>query len=251
MRPGCLIPVLALAGVSAHAQYCTGRELDGPYGLQLAGSTTISGTSSPVVGMARIVFGPDRAVSGYSSISFKGLLLGNPVTGNYEVGPDCALSLNLQDDSGAYQHFGGKVTGGGKKAEFHQTDPGTGEQGTIVRASASCNATNLRGGYAFTLAGAPTPVDSLDAATPVSAKGALGRDVKGQLRVTWNPGSPQALSVPATVSVQSDCTVEFEFAPPSGGDPIKLRGILADGGAEILAIETNPGETVAARFTAK
>jgi len=32
---------------------------------------------------------------------------------------------------------------------------------------------------------------------------------------------------------------------------VKLRGVLADGGKEILAIQTDPGESVSARFMAR
>jgi hypothetical protein len=43
--------------------------------------------------------------------------------------------------------------------------------------------------------------------------------------------------------------VEFEFPPVSStGNPVHLRGILVKGGAEILAIETDPGQPATAVF---
>jgi len=58
--------------------------------------TTISGTSDPVVGIARMVFDGDGNISGYSSVNFNGLLLGNPVTGKYEVATDCAMNWSCR-----------------------------------------------------------------------------------------------------------------------------------------------------------
>ena len=250
MRLGWLIPILALGGMAARAQHCTGQEIDGPYVLQLAGVTAISGRQTPAVGLARLVFSDGRNVSGYTSVNFTGYLLGNPTTGAYEIAPDCTLNLNLQDDSGGYQHFRGKVASA-DRVELHQTDPGTGESGVLERVSGSCGETDLRGSYTFTVSGEHTPVDSAEAATPVSLKGLLRRDVKGQLSVTWNPGTAEARIVPARASVQSDCTVELEFAWPSGADTMHLRGMLAQGGGEIPAIDTDPGETISARFGAR
>jgi hypothetical protein len=50
-----------------------------------------------------------------------------------------------------------------------------------------------------------------------------------------------------TFKVDSDCVVHIEL---DDGE-ITLRGILVNKGAEILAIEIDPGKTMAARFTAQ
>jgi hypothetical protein len=50
-----------------------------------------------------------------------------------------------------------------------------------------------------------------------------------------------------TFTVDSDCVVHIEFVD----EGIKLRGILVNKGAEILAIQIDPGKTVSARFTAQ
>ena len=52
--------------------------------------------------------------------------------------------------------------------------------------------------------------------------------------------------------VQSDCIVNFEFTPDdSAARSMKLRGIVVSAGKEILAIQTDPGQSVAARFIAR
>ena len=250
MRWSRLLLLSVLMGVSARAQYCEGREVSGPYGIQFSGDTAISKKRAPVAGMGRIVFAGDRTVNGYSTVEFDGLLLGNPVTGTYSLAHDCTLSLDLQDDSGAFQHFRGRVTDGGRLADLRHIDPGTGEQALLVRSAATCDARDLRAAYTLAVAGAHTPVDMPNAVTSVSAKGTFRRDYRGVLSVAWNPGTPQSRVVPAAANVQSDCVVEFEFDSPAGNH-WKLRGILVNHGAEILSLVTNPGEAITVRFTAR
>ena len=73
--------LLVLLSVAAHAADVCGRDdLYGPYGFQFSGTTTISGSETPVAGIGRIEFGGDGAVSGISSVNFNGWYLGNPVT---------------------------------------------------------------------------------------------------------------------------------------------------------------------------
>lgn len=90
------------------ADVCSITELQGPYGIQLSGTSSISGTPTQVVGVARVVFAGDGVLSGYSSVSFNGLLLGNPVSGTYEVKTDCSMTYSLQDDSA---HFSTSAAG--------------------------------------------------------------------------------------------------------------------------------------------
>ena len=53
-----------------------------------------------------------------------------------------------------------------------------------------------------------------------------------------------------TIVIDSDCIAQLTLALPSG-DTVALRGVLVDGGKRILAIETDPGTTVTATFTAR
>ncbi len=215
------------ASITQAANVCAESEVLGPYGAQTSGVTKIAaGVPKPAVSLARLVFSADKTVSGYSSVNFDGLLLGNPVTGTYEVKSDCTMSWSLQDDSGAYQHFSGTVTPGGNRVEFRQTDPDTGQHGIMERTSDSCTDADFRPRYSFTLSGGST-------------KRVLNAAPDGTF--TTSDGSS------GTFKVDSDCVVHIEF---DDGE-IKLRGILVNKGAEILAIQIDPGKTVAARFTAQ
>jgi hypothetical protein len=241
--------------VAAHAADVCGRnDLYGPYGFEFSGTTTISGSETPVAGVGRIEFGDDGAVSGISSVNFNGLYLGNPVTGTYEFNTDCRMSMSLQDDSGAFQHFSGTVTPGGKKVAFHQTDPGTGERGIMLRTSESCTDTDFRPSYAFTMSGVYTPLAPDGASGPISAAGAINVTSSGSLTLTRRLRSTD-VTASGTFNVESGCFVNLEFTLPEGDGqpaiPMKLRGILVDEGKQILAISSDPAETLSARFTAR
>jgi hypothetical protein len=230
-----LIFLLALsASVTQAANVCSETEVQGPYGALLSGVTRIAGTPKPAVSLARLVFNPDKTVSGYSSVSFDGLLLGNPVTGTFEIKSDCTMTWSLQDDSGAFQHFSGTVTPGGSNVEFRQTDPDTGQRGIMERTSDSCTAQDLKPRYAFTMA---------------SAKGTLDVTPDGSFTISSGTieGPPIDLPASGTFTVDSDCIVHIVF----GDGEINLRGVLVNKGAEILAIQIDPGKTVSARFTAR
>src|SRR5689334_13205210 len=86
------------------AQFCKPQDFAGIYGFQLSGSTTISGGTKSVASMGRLEFDGYGGVTGASSVNFDGFLLGNPVTGSYQVRDDCRITWSLQDDSGAFQH---------------------------------------------------------------------------------------------------------------------------------------------------
>jgi len=206
---------------------CRETEVAGPYGAQSSGETTISGTRKPAVTLSRLVFNADKSISGYSSVSFDGLLLGNPVTGTYETKADCSMTWSLQDDSGGYQHFSGSTAQGGNKIEFQQTDPGAGQHGIMARTPDACTAVDVRPQYTFTWG---------------TAKGMLNATADGTITIAGAEIPPSS----GTIQVDSDCVVHLEF-----GEEIKLRGILVSAGAEILAIRIDPGKTTAVRFIAR
>jgi hypothetical protein len=219
----------------AAAQVCDPPKLIGPYGFQLSGITTISGEEKPTTSVGRLVFDGHGGLSGRSSAMFSGYLLGNPVTGSYELKTDCSLTWKLQDDSGNYQNFGGKISSDLLRAQFRQTDPGGPHQGVLQRTPEKCSDQDLRTRYTYTVSGSTTPMIEGEKRRTVSAKGTLDVARNG------------------TFSVDSDCTVTFDLAvlrPDQLLDTIKMRGILVDGGREILAIETDAGAMVAGRFSA-
>jgi len=240
-----LILASALLCLPARAAVAFSEEdLTGPYGLQLSGETTISGTSAPAVVLSSLVFDGDGGVAGYSSVNFNGLLLGNPVTGTYDVQSDCTMTLSLQDDSGAWQHFTGKVTSNG--IDLDQTDPGAGVHGRMLKAADECKVADFRPRYAIALSGASIPLATGGEPRTVSGSGTIS--VTGSGRFQFKIGT---LAGDGTFDVQSDCIVNLELNPArTDAKAISLRGMLVNGAKDILAIETDPGESVAARFHA-
>ena len=200
-----------------------------------------------------MVLAGDGAISGYSTVMFAGLLLGNPVTGTYEARSDCTISWSLQDDSGAFQHFSGVATTDGKRVHFHQTDPGGAQRGTMARTSAGCKASDLRKEYAFTLSGTSIPMAPGGPSSTVAAKGVIKVDENANFKLAL--GGAAAVTTDVTITVDAECIADIELALPAkdGGTttPMKLRGILIDEGKEILAIQTDPGAMVSVTFTAR
>lgn len=245
-----LIPGLALPASAANS--CNPRDLEGTYGFQLTGETRISGEPMPAVSFGRLVFDDSGGVSGTSSAKFAGLLLGNPVTGTYEIRADCTVSWNLQDNSGGHQHFSGVAAPGGDRVRFRQTDAGGLRHGVLVRAAAEgCKVSDLREKYTFTLSGSMVPMTEEGVARKVAAKGVMEQDSNHHFHLTLE-GSP-AYTTDVAITVDSDCTLEQELTLPMDGSAaaVKLRGILVDAGKEILAIQADPGAMVSARFTAR
>jgi hypothetical protein len=230
-----LLPDLAAQG----ADVCNPADLVGPYAFQLTGSTDISGTPQPTASLGRIAFDGRGSLSGTASATFRGLLLGNPVTGSYEAKPDCSVIWKLQDDSGGFQHFSGTFSTDGTGVQFKQTDPGGAQRGIMKRTSDTCSAADLLKKYSFTVSGSTTPMQPGEVKHTVSAKGTLDIAENGSFQV------------------ESDCSVRFGLTLPDRDgraavpSPMAMRGFLVDGGKEILAFQTDPGAMVAARFSAE
>jgi hypothetical protein len=217
----------------AWADVCDPAKVIGAYAFQLSGTTKISGTEKPTASLGRLVFDGKGILSGTASAMYTGLLLGNPVTGTYEAKYDCSLTWKLQDDSGAYQNFSGTVSPDLSRVQFRQTDSGAaGERGTMQKAPDQCTTADLQPKYNYSVSGSTIPMQEGGAPRTVSAKGSL---------------------VVADTSVQIDgnCTLQFDLllrSPEGDLMPMKMRGILVNGGKEILAIETDPGAMVSGRF---
>ena len=253
MRLALLLALISALGLPLCAAVCNPNDLQGPYGFQLSGETTISGESKPVANLGRMVLAGDGAISGYSTVMFAGLLLGNPVTGTYEARSDCTISWSLQDDSGAFQHFSGVATNDGNRVHFHQTDPGGAQRGTMARTSAKCKASDLRKEYAFTLSGTSIPMAPGGASSTVAAKGVIRADENANFKLAL--GGAAVVPTDVTITVDAECIADIELALPAqdGGTttPMKLRGILIDEGKEILSIQTDPGAMVSVTFAAR
>jgi hypothetical protein len=227
--------VLAILPAAQAADVCNPADLIGSYAFQLTGSTDISGTPQPTASLGRLAFDGRGNLSGTASATFRGLLLGNPVTGSYEAKSDCSVTWKLQDDSGAYQNFSGTLSRDGASVRFKQTDPGGAQRGIMRKTPDTCSAKDLRAKYHFTVTGSTTPM----------LPGQTGRTVasEGTVDIAEN-GSFQ---------VESNCSVRFRLSLPGDGQaegpsPIAMRGFLVAGGEEILAFQTDPGAMVSARF---
>jgi hypothetical protein len=238
MRAQWLLLLLLLPDLAAHsADVCNPADLAGPYAFQLTGSTEISGTPKPAVSLGRISFEERGSLSGTASTTFRGLLLGNPVTGSYEAKSDCSVIWKLRDDSGGLQSFLGTLSSDGTSVPFKQTDPGGAQHGIMKKIPGACSAADLPQKYSFTVSGSTTPMLPGQVPHAVSANGTLDIARNGSFQV------------------ESDCSVTFGLTLPRQDgqvdqpSPMNMRGFLVNGGKEILAFQTDPGAMVSARLT--
>jgi hypothetical protein len=214
----------ALLPAAAWGQVCGDNDLSGGYGLQLSGSSTIAGLAKPMAVIGRVVFESGGHISGYSSVNFGGVFVGNPVTGNYTFKSDCSIAFELQDDSGAWQHFRGTLQPGGARGAFHQTDPGTGGRGILQKLPDACSTASLRGSFVVTMG---------------SNKTVTTADGNGNFSQTTGDATNSG-----TYTVDSDCFVQMNFG-------VQLRGIVVNGGKTVLAVQTDPGKVSTATFNAQ
>ena len=240
MRANWLFLFVLLRGSAAQAaDACNPTDLFGPYAFQLTGSTDISGTPKPTASLGLINFDGHGNLSGTASATFRGLLLGNPVTGTYEAKSDCSVTWKLQDDSGAFQNFSGTLSADGTRVQFSQTNPGGAQRGIMKKTPGTCSAADLLKKYSFTVSGSTTPMQPGEVSHTVSAEGTLDTGENGTFRV------------------ESDCSVQFKMTLPgkdgeaADSTPRSMRGFLVNGGKEILAFQTDPGAMVAARFSSE
>ena len=229
----------ALAVPASAADACDPAKLEGAYGFQLSGHTTISGDSKPVVSVGRLVFDGHGVLSGYASVNFAGYFLGNPVTGSYEAHDDCTISWSLQDDSGAFQHFTGKLTPDNSSAEFHQSDAGGAQDGILQKVAAKCSAAAFAQLYSFGIAGDTTPMNPGDVARQISAAGNHG---------TWTqPATSRSPSSAATANGWNHhrgiriALLRSRWRYRRAMMINRQCGILVNGGKQILAMQTDGG----------
>jgi hypothetical protein len=215
--------LLLLLPIVASAQVCDPALFGGVYGLQLSGMTTISGNPQSATSLGRLVFDGHGNITGNSSTMFAGYLQGNPVKGTYELGTDCTLKWKLQDDSGVWQTFSGRLSSDLASGRIQQVGLGAPYGGTLVRAADQCSSQDLRKRYSYRVSGS------------VAAAGTVDIDRNG------------------TFSIDADCTVTFDLLLSAGGERLRslhMRGLLVNAGREILAIEIDPGAMTAAQFNA-
>jgi hypothetical protein len=251
LRYACAIiliwaPVLLAQSPSAQSPgACYPSRLRGAYGFQLTGHITTSGTDKLAAGIGRLEFDGKGTVSGVSSVNFAGYYLGNPVTGTYEASADCSLTFKLQDTSGAWQQFEGKLTPDLLSANFHQTDSGATQTGTLLKVAPACTTAALAPRYSFSLSGNIIPMNPGEMLRSFSLTGTADPDRSGRLKLLVNGTASSG-----TISLDSDCLAQLSLDLPSG-DTVALRGVLVEGGKRILAVQTDPGAAVVATFSAR
>lgn len=250
MRGLLLSIALAWLGLPAMADVCGRADVQGAYGFQLSGTTTI-GTAGPQsqAAIGRLIFDSDRNISGVSSVNLNGYFLGNPVVGTYTFKTDCTLTFQLQDDSGNFQHFAGLARQGGNSVEIHQTDEGAGGRGVMERVPSGCTAQSLQGVYGLALKGSASQfATDQEPGSAFSVSGTVEADGAGGLTLTTASGK-------TTGSYQgdSDCIFELQMGVANGNSAaiIKLRGVLVKGGKLLLAVESDPTHTATAELAAR
>jgi hypothetical protein len=236
----------------AHAAVCDPKAFHGAYGMSLTGATTIGGPTRPVAVVGRLVVEDSGNLSGISSTSFTGLILGNPVMGRYQAHADCSVTWILQDDSGNFQHFAGTMSTDGGHVAFRQTDPGGAGNGTLLRTVNWCSASSLAGTFKFKASGRTVDITSAVDSGPVSLQGVLIADGAGTLSLNSGPGQPVVAA--GSYEVQGDCFVTLVLEMPAGEHKtatMHFRAILVDDGHEVLGIQTDPGTVVSVRLVSK
>lgn len=251
MKLAVLAAVLVIyASTAVSADLCTPTKFQGPFGFQVSGDSTISGEPKPIVGVGRLIFDGTGALTGYSSVNFAGWLLGNPVTGRYEIRTDCSLVFSLQDESGNLQHFRGVVTGDHKSAHFRQTDAGGFEQGILVQTAADCTAGDVRPFYRFTINGFIVDMETGHAAGRVFLTGFadVTSDSSGKLTSGANSDALGRVSF----YLEDGCFVNLELTLPEGSiqNIRRFRAILVNNGTELFGIATDPATAVKLHFAA-
>jgi len=248
--------VLLIASIFAlpatRAAVCEPKDLHGPYGFTLTGNTTIGGPTRPTAVVGRLVFGESGNLSGVSSASFTGLILGNPVTGKYEAHTDCSVQWNLQDDSGAFQHFSGTMSADGGRVSFRQTDQGGAGNGSLVRTMNECSQPSLAGKFNLAASGSTVDLGTAVESLRVSLDGLLIADGAGGLSFAAGPDEPAPVA--GTYDVQHDCFVELSLELAAGEKhkvAMHFRAILVERGREVIGIQTDPGTTVSLRLIAR
>ena len=236
----------------AHAAVCAPKAFQGAYGFSLTGTTTIGGPTRPIAAVGRLVVDDSENLSGISSASFTGLILGNRVTGKYEAHSDCSVTWTLQDDSGNFQHFAGTMSADGGQVTFRQTDPGGAGNGILHRTMDTCSVSSLAGTFKLTVSGRTVDVNTAADSGRVSLQGVLIADGARNLSFASGPDEP-ALAV-GSYEVLDDCFVNLVLELP--GDEHQaaarhFRAILVDNGREVLGIQTDPGTVVALRLVSK
>jgi hypothetical protein len=267
----CLTVASALAltaGVAREAQAqpagrgthraCTNASLRGTFAFTASGVTLMSSpVPTPLLGPfasgGTATFDGRGRFTLTATSSFNGVVQG-PATigGGYAVNPDCTYTS--QAENGVT--FRAVIVDEGDELLILQTTPGVVISGRALRQGRDrdrlqgqkCGPGALRGSYGFLADGvAGPPTVPADAAGPLKGVGtvAFERDGSFTLVATRSVNGvldPDPLTLTGRYTFTGDCT--FRMAFDVG---FTFTAAIADGGDEILFIETDPGTTLTVR----
>jgi hypothetical protein len=231
----------------AKAEVCDPAQLQGTYAMQMSGTTTLGGYANKrVAAIGRLSLDGKGAISGVSSVNFAGYFLGHPVTGSYEANTDCTVIINLQDDSGAFQHLLGTYTSDARQVRFRQAEAGVTMPGTLIRTGNSCS-NSLEGRYVFAVSGDTVELDTGRKTGSVSVNGFIEANADGSLKAIPDR---TATVFQGTYHAEDDCFFQIELPLPVQGTQslMKFRAIATDGGKQILAVRSDPATAVILRM---
>ncbi|HOM12077.1 MAG TPA: hypothetical protein PLB41_02025 [Rubrivivax sp.] len=239
---------------------CTVAALRGSYVFSVRGFTdAASGLPPALLGAfaaagTTVYDGAGKVTIAARSASFNGVARTLPAeTGSYEVGSDCVVSAHYPSGVSTRN----VLIDGGRAMFAMQTNPGTTLGGLSQRAARSgdadrgrlrCTPQALAGRYGFHAEGfAGPPTLPLAGAVPLVGNGVVtlqrsGRFEATALRSVGGVLDAQPLPLSGSFTVDADCAVQMNF--DVGFD---FAGSVADGGREIVFVETDPGTTLLVR----
>lgn len=244
-----------------HQQRCSTSALRGTYGYSVGGVTNALAPLPPLLqgsfaAVGTTVYdGRGKVTISARSASFNGFIQAvPPETGSYTVSSDCIVTASYP--SGVTTR--NVLIDGGRAMYAIQTNTGTviggmshrigSEDDQDRRGTLRCTREGLAGNYGFLAEGmAGPPTLPIPAAVPLVGNGTvvLERDGSFKLVALRSAGGvldPQALTLPGTFTVGSDCGVTMKF-----DIGFNFKAIVVDEGQEILFVETDPGTTVRVR----
>jgi hypothetical protein len=242
---------------------CTNASVRGTFAFT-ANGFTVPGSPLPPALQGRFASGGTSVFDGRGSVtlnatsSFNGIVQG-PVTakGTYTVSPDCTYVSAL--DNGAT--FRAVIVNDGRELYILQTNAGVIITGTALRQDTlkptlddlrsivrpfGCRASQITEGvYGFISDGAAgPPTIPAELAGPLAGVGTVAFsargtfDLRAQRSVNGNI-DPEIVPLTGTYTFNPDCTFRMTFDVVG----FTFNGMVADGGRQLLFVETNPGTT--------
>ena len=217
---------------------CSNSSLTGAYGLS-SGGTDKGGLPNNTVGLVN--FDGKGGFTGTVTTSKGGVVQSGTVSGTYQVRTNCTGSGTVVL-GGKTRHLNLVVTSSGAGFDFVQTDSGRTLSGyAIAQGKPTCTDAGVKGTYAFQAAGL------FETIGPVAFTGQLKLDGSGNVTGTES-GSLNGtifsnLELTGTYTVNSNCTGSATITP-HGLPAFNLNLVAIDGGAKMLAIETDANTNV-------